>query len=62
MVPGDRQTDGIFPLWSIALNIGITALKSLTRWREDLTTDAWGSFCYLRALDSGLVWSPAYLP
>jgi ribose transport system ATP-binding protein len=32
MVPGDRQTDGIFPLWSIALNIGITGLKSLTRW------------------------------
>jgi ribose transport system ATP-binding protein len=32
MVPGDRQTDGIFPLWSIALNIGITGLRSLTRW------------------------------
>jgi ribose transport system ATP-binding protein len=32
MVPGDRQTDGIFPLWSIAHNIGITALKSFTRW------------------------------
>ena len=35
---------------------------ALTRWREDLTTDAWGSFCYLRDLDSGLVWSTAYLP
>jgi ribose transport system ATP-binding protein len=32
MVPGDRQTDGIFPLWSIALNIGITSLSKLTRW------------------------------
>ena len=30
---------------------------ALTRWREDITTDAWGSFCYVRDLDSGDVWS-----
>ena len=35
---------------------------ALTRWREDVTTDAWGSFCYVRDLDSGLVWSTAHLP
>ncbi len=35
---------------------------ALTRWREDITTDAWGSFCYVRDLDSGLVWSTAYQP
>ncbi len=32
MIPGDRQTDGIFPLWSIALNISVTALAKLTHW------------------------------
>ncbi len=26
---------------------------ALTRWREDITTDGWGSFCYVRDLDSG---------
>ena len=35
---------------------------SLTRWREDGTTDAWGSFCYLRDVDSGEFWSAAYSP
>ncbi|MEI4516590.1 MULTISPECIES: glucoamylase family protein [unclassified Stenotrophomonas] len=35
---------------------------SLTRWREDGTTDAWGTFCYLRDADSGQFWSAAYQP
>ncbi|WP_217538869.1 glycoside hydrolase family 94 protein [Stenotrophomonas sp. GbtcB23] len=35
---------------------------SLTRWREDGTTDAWGTFCYLRDVDSGDFWSAAYQP
>ena len=26
---------------------------AVTRWREDSTTDAWGSFCYLRDLETG---------
>jgi ribose transport system ATP-binding protein len=30
-VPGDRQTDGIFPLWSIARNIGIRSIARLRR-------------------------------
>ena len=29
LVAGDRQTDGIFPLWSIAMNIGIRSITSL---------------------------------
>ena len=29
LVAGDRQTDGIFPLWSIARNIGIRSLREL---------------------------------
>ena len=25
---------------------------AVTRWREDITTDDWGSFCYVRDLDT----------
>ncbi|TCT22276.1 GH36-type glycosyl hydrolase domain-containing protein [Thiobaca trueperi] len=35
---------------------------AVTRWREDSTRDGWGSFCYLRDLASGDVWSTAYQP
>ncbi len=31
LVPGDRQTDGIFPLWSIADNIAVRSLTQLRR-------------------------------
>ena len=31
MVPGDRVTDGVFPLWSIARNITVRALPMLRR-------------------------------
>ena len=35
---------------------------ALTRWREDATRDCWGTFFYLRDMDSGLFWSPAHQP
>ena len=35
---------------------------AVTRWREDATRDAFGSFCYLRDLDDGKVWSNAWQP
>src|SRR5437762_135662 len=35
---------------------------SVTRWREDATTDAWGSFCYIRDLESGEYWSSGFHP
>jgi cyclic beta-1,2-glucan synthetase len=35
---------------------------AMTRWREDITADAWGAFIYLRDLDSGEVWSTTYQP
>src|SRR5205085_1305974 len=43
---------------------GFTACDGLavTRWREDRTTDAWGQFCYIRDLTSGLVWSAGHQP
>ena len=35
---------------------------AVTRWREDATTDAWGTFIYLRDRDTGRYWSSAYQP
>ena len=35
---------------------------AVTRWREDSTRDCYGTFCYLRDLDSGVVWSTALHP
>ncbi|MEJ7592261.1 MAG: glucoamylase family protein [Planctomycetaceae bacterium] len=35
---------------------------AVTRWREDPTRDCWGSFCYLRDLDSGTLWSTSLHP
>ena len=35
---------------------------AMTRWREDITTDAWGSFIFVRDLDSGDVWSTTHQP
>jgi cyclic beta-1,2-glucan synthetase len=35
---------------------------ALTRWRQDITRDAWGSFCYVRDLETGDVWSTAFQP
>jgi cyclic beta-1,2-glucan synthetase len=35
---------------------------AVTRWREDVTCDNWGNFCYLRDLDTGKFWSSGYQP
>jgi cyclic beta-1,2-glucan synthetase len=35
---------------------------AVTRWREDCTCDAWGTYFFLRDRDSGQVWSAAYQP
>jgi cyclic beta-1,2-glucan synthetase len=35
---------------------------AVTRWREDATTDTWGTFIYLRDRDSGQYWSTAHQP
>ena len=35
---------------------------ALTRWREDITSDNWGSFVFVRDLDSGDVWSTTHQP
>jgi cellobiose phosphorylase len=35
---------------------------AVTRWRQDPTRDCWGTFCFLRDLDSGTLWSTAWHP
>jgi cyclic beta-1,2-glucan synthetase len=35
---------------------------ALTRWREDITCDHWGAFCYVRDLETGDVWSTTFQP
>ncbi len=35
---------------------------AVTRWREDVTSDGWGTFIYLRDRDSGRYWSAAHQP
>ncbi|AIO69325.1 glycosyltransferase 36 associated family protein [Burkholderia oklahomensis] len=35
---------------------------AVTRWREDATRDDWGSYLYLRDIDSGDVWSATWQP
>jgi cellobiose phosphorylase len=43
---------------------GYSRWKSLavTRWREDGTCDNWGTFVYLRDVESGELWSAAHQP
>ncbi len=35
---------------------------AVTRWREDVTCDAWGSYILLRDIDSGHLWSAGFQP
>ncbi|PYM57202.1 MAG: hypothetical protein DMD79_20530, partial [Candidatus Rokuibacteriota bacterium] len=34
----------------------------ITRWREDVTRDHWGTYLFLRDVQSGAVWSTGYQP
>ncbi len=35
---------------------------AVTRWREDATRDAWGSYIFLRDMHTGAVWSAGHQP
>ncbi len=35
---------------------------AVTRWREDVTRDSWGSYLFLRDRESGAVWSAGHQP
>ncbi len=36
--------------------------NAVTRWREDVTRDNWGTFIYLRDVRSGAVWAASHQP
>ncbi len=35
---------------------------AITRWREDSTCDNWGTFCFIRDLESSSYWSSSFQP
>ncbi len=35
---------------------------AVTRWREDVTRDSWGSYLFLRDMQTGAVWSATHQP
>lgn len=35
---------------------------AVTRWREDVTKDNWGVFCYIKDISTGDTWSNTYQP
>ncbi|OQW69772.1 MAG: phosphorylase [Proteobacteria bacterium ST_bin11] len=57
-------SNGAYAVMITAAGSGYSLRRNLavTRWREDTTRDAWGSYLYLRDVDSGQVWSAGYQP
>jgi cyclic beta-1,2-glucan synthetase len=57
-------SNGRYTVMLSAAGSGYSSWKDLaiTRWREDPTCDDWGSYVYLRDVDSGEVWSAGYQP
>ncbi|MGZ5068804.1 MAG: GH36-type glycosyl hydrolase domain-containing protein [Methylobacter sp.] len=57
-------SNGRYGVMVTAAGSGYSVCEKLavTRWREDVTRDCWGSYLYLRNLDSGKVWSAGYQP
>ncbi len=56
--------NGRYAAMITAAGSGYSTWKNLgvTRWREDVTRDAWGSYIYLRDVANGHVWSAGYQP
>ena len=57
-------SNGRFTVMVTAAGGGFTRWDGLavTRWHEDATKDCWGTFVYLRDVDTGEFWSNAYQP
>ncbi|MGZ8214188.1 MAG: GH36-type glycosyl hydrolase domain-containing protein, partial [Methylosarcina sp.] len=65
MVPSSHLlSNGRYAVMITAAGSGYSLCQNLavTRWREDPTRDAWGSYIYLRDVESGEVWSAGYQP
>ncbi|HSP63825.1 MAG TPA: glucoamylase family protein, partial [Pyrinomonadaceae bacterium] len=57
-------SNGTYSLMITSAGAGYSVCGPLTvtRWREDVTRDNWGQFCYIRDARSGAVWSTGYQP
>jgi ribose transport system ATP-binding protein len=59
LIAGDRQTDGIFPLWSIAQNLGVRSIGVLRRGllispeKERALAETWRDKIHIRTPDVG---------
>ncbi len=57
-------SNGRYAVMMTAAGAGYSRWRDMavTRWREDATRDAWGSFLFLRDMHSGAVWSAGHQP
>jgi cyclic beta-1,2-glucan synthetase len=57
-------SNGNYSLMLTAAGSGYSRWRGMavTRWREDVTRDNWGSFIYLRDLRNGTIWSAGHQP
>ncbi len=57
-------SNGTYNLMITTAGAGYSACgrNAVTRWREDVTRDNWGTFIYLRDVRSGTVWSAGFQP
>jgi cyclic beta-1,2-glucan synthetase len=57
-------SNGRYAVMLTAAGSGYSRWRNLavSRWREDVTCDPWGSYVYLCDVDSGAVWSAGYQP
>ncbi|MGZ5560346.1 MAG: GH36-type glycosyl hydrolase domain-containing protein [Methylobacter sp.] len=57
-------SNGRYGVMITAAGSGYSVCEKLavTRWREDVTRDCWGSYIYLRDLASNRIWSAGYQP
>src|SRR5881394_370349 len=58
------MSNGSYSVLITAAGAGVGTWRDLdvTRWREDVTRDCWGQFCYVRDLTDDKVWSIGYQP
>jgi len=57
-------SNGRYAVMITAAGAGYSRWRDLavSRWQEDVTFDPWGSYIFLRDVDSGAVWSAGYQP
>ena len=57
-------SNGRYAVMITAAGSGFSRWRNLavSRWREDVTCDPWGSYVYLRDVENGAVWSAGFQP